>query len=416
MDMFAPSIDNIIDNWQYERDLVDNETYNKLTALYKVINCIKPKENDDTRKLWIGASRGTIDDFGDFEQFKEEGIADTFDEFERLWKEYYPNEIKWYSFTTAKYQTELFFYFDSKLIFSIKKNEKSGISVKNKNEEINIFLDWLFSQAKNETEKLKQDVSLYNKYLEKNLSYRKRFGRIKRKDFWDILGDNAIRLDKRLGAEKINKLRQINDESKKNANLGILTKITADDYFKFCEICYNANNYFKGPEKLLSSREKYSLMADGRDAGLRGIEGNSQKTFLDWYHNSDRIGTHPWEICRGGNSTHISLYASYNENKWKLRLAGSSIVRVEETIKMAIALYDKNIPFIFNDAEAIFNMVTGNDYIGIVPDYIIPRYCHSHFPNEDKIIDFMQLSYEEDNIIVSNAYWYPLEKIVINNQ
>ena len=155
-------------------------------------------------------------------------------------------------------------------------------------------------------------------------------------------------------------------------------------------------------------------MADGRDAGLRNIEGNAQRAVHAWYHSGERLGAHPWEICRGGNSTHISLFATNTENKWYLRLAGSSIVRVEETVKMAIVLYDKNIPFTLSEAEAILQMITGNDYIGIVPDYIFPRYCHGLFPKEDKIIDFMNLGMEEDEAIISKIYWYPLKKIEIN--
>ncbi|MCK4654422.1 MAG: hypothetical protein KAU01_08250 [Candidatus Cloacimonetes bacterium] len=98
------------------------------------------------------------------------------------------------------------------------------------------------------------------------------------------------------------------------------------------------------------------------------------------------------------------------ENKWSLRLAGSSVVRVVETVKMAVALYENNMPFILSEAEAILRMVTGIDYIGIVPDYIFPRYCHGYFPKDDEIIDFMQLGFEEDKTIIANAYWYPLEK------
>lgn len=37
-------------------------------------------------------------------------------------------------------------------------------------------------------------------------------------------------------------------------------------------------------------------------------------------------------------------------------------------------------------------MLTGKDYIGIVPEGIIPCYCSSMFPGE-KIIDFMNLPY-----------------------
>ncbi|MBA7532519.1 hypothetical protein ES705_24745 [subsurface metagenome] len=413
--MFAPQIDNISDSLQLNPDLIDLEIYNKLKAINKVISCIKPKEDNDTRELWLEVSRGTIKDFGEFEEYKEEEIVETYEQFEKLWIDYYPNEKKWYRFTTAKYQEELFFYFDSKLVISIKEIEKPEKDKKYGDNDIYRFLSWLFYRTKKETEKLKQNVETYNKYLEKSLSYHKRFGRIKRKDFWNILGDKVIRLDERLGAERIDKLKKFIDESKEHESSAIVHQMTANDFFNYCEICYNANDYFKESTKSLSPKEKYLRMADGRDAGLRSIEGNSQKAFYNWYYGSERQGAHPWEICSGGNSTHISLFASNNENRWSLRLAGSSVVRVEETVKMAVALYDKNIPFILDKAEAILHMVTGNDYIGIVPDYIIPLYCNSLFPDEDKIIDFMDIGFEEDKIIIANAYWYPLEKIEIND-
>lgn len=415
MEMFAPQIDNISDSLQLNPDLIDLEIYNKLKAINKVISCIKPKEDNDTRELWLEVSRGTIKDFGEFEEYKEEEIVETYEQFEKLWIDYYPNEKKWYRFTTAKYQEELFFYFDSKLVISIKEIEKPEKDKKYGDNDIYRFLSWLFYRTKKETEKLKQNVETYNKYLEKSLSYHKRFGRIKRKDFWNILGDKVIRLDERLGAERIDKLKKFIDESKEHESSAIVHQMTANDFFNYCEICYNANDYFKESTKSLSPKEKYLRMADGRDAGLRSIEGNSQKAFYNWYYGSERQGAHPWEICSGGNSTHISLFASNNENRWSLRLAGSSVVRVEETVKMAVALYDKNIPFILDKAEAILHMVTGNDYIGIVPDYIIPLYCNSLFPDEDKIIDFMDIGFEEDKIIIANAYWYPLEKIEIND-
>jgi hypothetical protein len=56
-------------------------------------------------------------------------------------------------------------------------------------------------------------------------------------------------------------------------------------------------------------------------------------------------------------------------------------------------------------------MVTGTDYIGIVPDYVLPRYCHGLFPKEDRIIDFMNLDREKEDRIIPLTYWYPLEKI-----
>ena len=197
----------------------------------------------------------------------------------------------------------------------------------------------------------------------------------------------------------------------------LLLEMTANIFFRICEICYDANGYFNNPEETLNPLEKYLNMADGRDAGLRNIPGDSPEAFYDWYHSSERVGAHPWEICRGGNSTHISLFVSEVDNKWNIRLEGSSIGRVEETVRMAVALCENSIPFQLSDAEEIVRMITGNDFIGIVPDTIFPRYCHSLFPVRDNIIDFMNLGSDKEIVpkIIEKTLWYPLEEITLDS-
>jgi len=125
------------------------------------------------------------------------------------------------------------------------------------------------------------------------------------------------------------------------------------------------------------------------------------------------MAAHPWEICRGGNSTHILLSVSDIHNGWCLLLAGSSTVRVEETVRMAVALYQACIPFHLSEAREIFNMVNGNDFIGIIPDTVFPRYCHSLFPDEDRVIDYMNLGYENTEAIIAAAHWYPPDRISV---
>ena len=108
---------------------------------------------------------------------------------------------------------------------------------------------------------------------------------------------------------------------------------------------------------------------------------------------------------------HQNQQVSQIENGWILRLAGSSSGRVVETAKMAIAFYLSNILFVLEEAEEIFRMITGTDYIGILPEMIFPRYCHRYFPNSDRIIDFMNLGFEKVDKIIENSYWYPVEEV-----
>ena len=59
---------------------------------------------------------------------------------------------------------------------------------------------------------------------------------------------------------------------------------------------------YTGTEK--SEKEQYALHADGRDEGLSKLDGDSPEAFARWLKERPRTG-HPWEVCRGGNSTHI---------------------------------------------------------------------------------------------------------------
>ena len=80
---------------------------------------------------------------------------------------------------------------------------------------------------------------------------------------------------------------------------------------------------------------------------------------------------------------------------------------------MAVALHENGIPFELRDADQIVRMVTGTDDIGIVPNNVHPVYCHSLFPKEDMISDFMNLGFDTEmaSEIATHASWYPLEEV-----
>jgi hypothetical protein len=413
MEWVAPHIDIIIQQLESISGSVDEEMVDRLKAIYRAMSLIEPEGDDNVRELWLEVSRGRIQDFGDYEEFLEEGLVESYEEFEKYWLDEYPGKCKWYGFATAEYREEYFFYIDSRLVFSICETSESYQNDHWDCDHIYDFLDWLLERVTGETMKLKKDVEGYNDYLDKNLSCHKRTGRIARRKYWEILGRDAILLDKRLGSKRIDTLRKLVDELRSVDDPVTLKELSAGDYFRYCEVCYNANDYFSDAEADLSPIEKYRRMADNRDGGLCSVDPDSVPAFHDWYHSGKSAGAHPWEICRGGNSTHISFMVSDTREGWALWLAGSSVVRVEETVRMAVALYEKNIPVNLYQAEAILNMVTGKDFIGIVPDHVFPRYCHSFFPEEDRIIDFMNLGHEHREALIDNAFWYPLKRIML---
>lgn len=245
---------------------------------------------------------------------------------------------------------------------------------------------WLLTATKEAIASLKSRS--YNEYVSKNLPYRKRLGKILREDYWRILPEEKEEYLKDIEPGEVARFADLIKKQPSSSPVSRLPEMTTALFFDICRLGYEANNY-EGIEKL-TSKEMYRAHADGRDEGFLSLDESSAEAFEAWYHDKTHYGGHPWEICRGGNSTHISLYVSHDEKGWWLRLAGSSLGRSVEIVKFYLALADHGLPIFLTDGIEIAAMLTGTDYIGIVPEGVIPRYCASLFPGE-KILDFMNL-------------------------
>ncbi|MHB1336023.1 MAG: hypothetical protein ACYCXQ_08680 [Candidatus Humimicrobiaceae bacterium] len=403
----APYIDARIECLKRDPLVKDKKCVEKLMEVIKEIRKLEVQGDDELRSIWIEASRGEISDFGDYEEYLEDESVSNYEEFVELWESYYPDENKWYMFSFSTYKNEHYLFFDSELIFHIPDLETfEDIDSSNIG-----LIEWIKEKIKVTVSRIEKDTQGYNKYISKNLPYAKRIGRIIRSRYWEIFPEEGQIFKEAFPNESVAILEKIAEQSVKDSSNLSISKVSAGDYFRFCEIGYDANEYFKNKEKELTPKEKYLAKADGRDCGLTKLDETKKTAFVNWYKNESNCGGHPWEICRGGNSTHISLYLYQKEKGWNLRLAGSSSARVVETVKMALALYMDNIPFVLEKAEEILRMIKGIDFIGIVPEKVIPRYCHGFFPDEDRIIDFMNLGFERVEEIIEKSYWYPIKEV-----
>ncbi len=403
----APYIDRLVNSCQSYPEVKNAINIKQLTSIFEMMCCIEKQGDYEFRNIWISAERGKIEDFGDFNEYLEEGEAGNKKEFEDLWHCYYPDKIKWYNFAISKYAEVFYFYIDSKLTLHLKSNDASSEPGYDFQTEL---IEWLLKITKDKFSIIRNNVKDYNDYVNANLPHKKRTGRILRNDYWSIFQEQSQDFKNTITKEIIEILKKIKIQSESNT-LSYLSAISSGDFFRFCEIGYDANQYFDQSKKNMTAKEKYTAMADGRDCGLRNLNEKSYKDFHNWYENDKNCGGHPWEICRGGNSTHISLYVCQNERGWYLKLEGSSRARVIETINFAIALYKHDIPFILGKAEEVYRMSRGVDFIGIVPETVTPRYCHAYFPADDKITDFINLGTEKNNEIINKAFWYPLPEV-----
>ena len=139
------------------------------------------------------------------------------------------------------------------------------------------------------------------------------------------------------------------------------------------------------------------------------------EAFQKWFEDQERRGGHPWEVCRGGNSTHVALFVRHDEKGYYLELDGRSWSRCIETAKFFLALSHEGLPVVVYDGKAMAARFLGTDKVGIVPDGVFPRYCETLFPGE-KILDFMNLPFEKRDEVAAAAVWQPLDHVELKRE
>lgn len=181
-----------------------------------------------------------------------------------------------------------------------------------------------------------------------------------------------------------------------------IPQMTARKFFDYCRIAYCANpgsfdSYELTLDPDVSGLELYKTYSDGRDAGLSKINLDSPEAFSNWYNSQRNFGAHPWEIYRGGNSTHIDLRVDKvdqsHKKGWQITLSAFSSSRLAETCRIAMALDKAQMPFELEDKKSYLQRLRGEDMIGIVPDGYDTKYGWHNFPREFNVADTIHWSW-----------------------
>lgn len=368
----------------------NKKTWELIDELFELINQIQPCGDDNLHTLWFSLKYNPIQ-YEDGEEYVDE----------------FAEKDIWYKLTTSFYKTKdrtiKFIAINNKVIVQyISDQAPYGFE-----EDISELITCLIEEVSKIINMMKEDK--YNDYISKNLSYLKRYGTISREDYYKIYKDERKEYLKNISENEIKEFEKlINEQLERKEIENKLDNFTANDFYNACYLGYTENKY-ENVEKY-SPKEAYYRYADGRDEGLKDIDINSEEEFSKWYFDKNKFGGHPWEVCRGGNSTHIDLGVRYEDGKWYYFLRGKSFGRSIETIKFYLALRRKGLPVFLENAQEILNRLLEKDKIGIVPDFVITRYCESSFPQE-RILDFIHLPYDENKEkMIKYVTWQPIEK------
>ena len=205
-------------------------------------------------------------------------------------------------------------------------------------------------------------------------------------------------IDKELGKAKTNQFISMVEKGYfRTDKSATRPSMTANDYFEYCKISYIAGQRKEDHvDKNLSGRQMYQRYADGRDEGLLEIAPDSNEEFADWIdgkHPKKSAGGHPWEIKRGGNTTHIDLYVArpsyYEKEGFVVKLSGASISRLKETICMFLGIHDAGLPITIANPEGIRKRLLGQDNIGVIPCFHSLHRANQHFHEHEDVYDVL---------------------------
>lgn len=268
------------------------------------------------------------------------------------------------------------------------------------------FTEWLCREVEGQINRLLKDPKDYNRGLEELLPLRERFGKVLRSKLWELTPDLTHHVKDELAVEERACFLNLTNDNRPHLPLAAPT---LRQFLDWCTTCYRSAGYPLGDG---SDADHYRAFADGRDDYLLDLPLDSASALKEWLKQSGK-GGHPWEISRGGNMTHISLSLHLKADQVFLTLSGSALSRSAETIRMATGLWQKDVPGKLVDLDLHRNRITGEDLVGVLPDYFSALHHINHlFPKQDRIRDALAYSTLEDNErLLELINWIPEKEV-----
>lgn len=253
----------------------DERSYNLIDEIFDILKMIEPIGENEAVELWLTSERGELCDFRDLDEAIADGEVDSAEELEQWWLESYPDEIQWYNMVAVEdkktgYKTIVL---NNRQVIEVDPCKERGFE-----NDISEFVEWLLYAVKQCVDELK--AGTYNDRINKNVPCEHRTGTITRKELYDIFPDLREEFFKDISKEEIEEFIHTVSEMPKENDLPRLSQFTANEFYKCCALGYKANKY---DYTELSPKEQYYKYADGRDDGLRDIDGDSVEEFIKWY-------------------------------------------------------------------------------------------------------------------------------------
>ena len=350
-------------NGYYLEDEKDLKLFEKIESIFREL----PPSDDqlDYRCLWISIPRGPIEDFGDFEDFKEEGLS--YEDFVSHWKCEHPDDADWYVLQYERIPDGRRYIVLGRLVLFYGNGEKE---FRRRSRNHTNLLEWLTVVLREQVDSVKAGTYRDRVLKELPLGYRK--GVVRRSDVWKSgFWTKEADLDGTTD-EDIERFSELVGNGIEDVPDKRIPSMTLNDYLALCSMCFRIRGENTDG---MSLKEQYKRFADGRDEGMLELDPDDPDAFRQFQRNV-RSG-HVWEIRFGHGYSRMHLYPMNDERGWYLVLRGC--FDRTDFIHIALSLSEKGMPVEVMESTKVLRAIRGEDGIGIVPRRSYPFYCSGEF-------------------------------------
>lgn len=161
---YAPQVNNIAHALKDRSNLTDPGDIALMEELFRLLSTIEPVDEDGRRSLWITAERGPIEAAGSFEDYKDLGEVETYDEYVERWKWYYPDERYWYNVIAMRRDDYMAVLLNRQIVLEVDPDHTRpslfGFGAAP-------FIRWIIQSCQRTIEMLQ--AGSYNNYVRENL-------------------------------------------------------------------------------------------------------------------------------------------------------------------------------------------------------------------------------------------------------
>lgn len=302
----------------------------------------EPIGDDEARMIWLEIPRG--------EALDEE----------------FPYEKEWFFLVTSTYRENTFLKISDRVHrYVIFTNRHFREETRPRN--MVWFMEPLLRLVKERVDAIVRDTDAYNRYIEENLPYRQRSGRIKSSVLNRILPERMLQVEDRehcievmrklIRREEIYELKKGDWEKQ-----GVPAPFEKMTIREFCK-------YYRVADIAFFSRGENRSVSDEDDVEYytrHGLHGQLDEYDIDSEQDFKRFATDHYDEL-GLSRMNVGATKYYAGGKWIITFGISYSAHDEVGQRIAMALYDTGIPLVFYDAENLLHILEETGVVRISP-------------------------------------------------